>query len=560
MSFSLKKLSLSTKVSLLAIVGTFVFGFVLIASSLSIVNERMTLEKYNHLSSNLDFVKGILKTKGNHFEIRDGKLVVGDFVLTGNLDFIDDVVRMGGGAITIFQGDERVATNALKQDGTRAVGTTLAQGPIYDSIFKDRKPFRGDSVVTGKAYFGAYDPILDKDGKVIGVLFAGFSKDEHFKTLSSVRMTVGTLAGVAGVFLALGLYWLIRRQLAPLIQMEEVMQALQKEDVTVTVPAQDRGDEIGQMARAVQAFKESTIEKIKMRGESERQKLEAEKDRKALLAAMADEFEESVGKVVQAVGTAAHELETSAKDLSGMADQTSNQTAIVAAATEEASGNVSTVASAAEELAASINEINRQIKQSSEVAGQAVDEVRRTDKTVSTLSEAAGQIGEVVKLIQDIAEQTNLLALNATIEAARAGEAGKGFAVVASEVKNLANQTGRATEEISSKIATVQNVTNDAVKAIRSIGTIIEHIDEITRMIAEAIRQQEGATREISNNVQQVSAGTSEISTNIISVTDAADGSRQAAEAVLRASEELSKQSEQLSIEIKTFVSTVRQG
>ncbi|MDD2326228.1 MAG: methyl-accepting chemotaxis protein, partial [Alphaproteobacteria bacterium] len=396
----------------------------------------MTLEKYTHLSSNLDFVKGILKTKGDHFEIRDGKLVVGDFVLTGNLGFIDDVVRMGGGAITIFQGDERVATNALKQDGTRAVGTTLAQGLIYDSIFKDRKPFRGDSVVTGKAYFSAYDPILDKEGKVIGGLFAGFSKDEHFKTLSSVRTTVGTLAGVAGVFLALGLYWLIRRQLAPLIQMEEVMQALQKEDVTVTVPAQDRGDEIGQMARAAQAFKESTIEKIKMRSESERQKLEAEKDRKALLAAMADEFEESVGKVVQAVGTAAHELEISAKDLSGMADQTSNQTSIVAAATEEASGNVSTVASAAEELAASINEINRQIKQSSEVAGQAVDEVRRTDKTVSTLSEAAGQIGEVVKLIQDIAEQTNLLALNATIEAARAGEAGKGFAVVASEVKN----------------------------------------------------------------------------------------------------------------------------
>lgn len=186
--------------------------------------------------------------------------------------------------------------------------------------------------------------------------------------------------------------------------------------------------------------------------------------------------------------------------------------------------------------------------------------MKRTDSTVSTLSDAATQIGDVVRLIQDIAEQTNLLALNATIEAARAGEAGKGFAVVASEVKNLANQTGRATEEISKKIVTIQNVSSQAVGAIRSIGDVIGRIDSISRTIAEAIHQQEAATREISNNVQQASTGTAEISSSIVSVTHASSESRAAASEVLSASAELSKQAETLRKEIVGFVATVRQG
>ena len=176
-------------------------------------------------------------------------------------------------------------------------------------------------------------------------------------------------------------------------------------------------------------------------------------------------------------------------------------------------------------MTASIGEIDRQVGESTRIAHEAVDQVTRTNATVSTLSEAATQIGDVVKLIQDIAEQTNLLALNATIEAARAGEAGKGFAVVASEVKNLANQTGRATEEISNKISTVQNVSIEAANAIRTIGTTIESINNISGIISDAVKQQTSATKEISSNVQQVYAGTSEVSSSIVKVTGAASES-----------------------------------
>jgi methyl-accepting chemotaxis protein len=140
----------------------------------------------------------------------------------------------------------------------------------------------------------------------------------------------------------------------------------------------------------------------------------------------------NVQSVAEFVANAAGELDSSAQVMNGAVDRVSQQSAAVAAASEEASTNVQTVASAAEELSSSITEISRQVVHSTEIAQSAADEAERTNATVESLSAAGQKIGEVVELINNIAGQTNLLALNATIEAARAGDAGKGFAVVAS--------------------------------------------------------------------------------------------------------------------------------
>jgi methyl-accepting chemotaxis protein len=118
----------------------------------------------------------------------------------------------------------------------------------------------------------------------------------------------------------------------------------------------------------------------------------------------------------------------------------------------------------------------------------------------------------VVDMINAIAGQTNLLALNATIEAARAGEAGKGFAVVASEVKSLAGQTAKATEEVTTQIKTIQQLTHEAVDAIKAVGEVITQIDGINATIAAAIEEQDATTHSIVGNVHDAATGTSEVS------------------------------------------------
>ena len=181
-----------------------------------------------------------------------------------------------------------------------------------------------------------------------------------------------------------------------------------------------------------------------------------------------------------------------------------------------------------------------------------------TQDNVEGLSEAARKIGEVLQLINDIAEQTNLLALNATIEAARAGEAGKGFAVVASEVKNLANQTAKATESISGHISGIQTATGSAVGAIQGIGAIITQVSEITSAIAGAVDEQSAATREIAQNVQQAATGTSEVNTNIAGVSEAANDTGAASTQVLSTAGDLARQAELLRSEVDTFLVGVR--
>jgi len=344
----------------------------------------------------------------------------------------------------------------------------------------------------------------------------------------------------------------------PINAMAAAMATLAGGDKTIVIPAQGRKDEIGKMAAAVQVFKENMIKTDQMTAEQEEMKKRAEIEKKAAMNKMADDFESTVKGVVNAVSTAATELQSSAQAMSSTAEETSRQSTAVAAASEEASTNVQTVASATEQLSASVAEIGRQVTKSTQISAKAVADAQATNRTVENLDTAAKKIGDVVQLINDIASQTNLLALNATIEAARAGEAGKGFAVVASEVKSLANQTAKATEEIGAQIAAIQSEVGQSVEAIKGIGATIQEISEISTTIAAAVEEQSAATQEIARNVQQASAGTSDVSTNISGVTQAAGETGQAAGQVLSAAEELGRQSVTLQQQVDEFIATIR--
>jgi len=367
-----------------------------------------------------------------------------------------------------------------------------------------------------------------------------------------VLLAAGLAAGAVIAFIT------ARAIATPIQGMTDSMGKLAKGDMSVTVPGVGRSDEIGDMASAVQVFKDNMIETERLRAEQAETEKRVAVQRKADMNKLANEFQAAVGNIVETVSSASTELEASASSLTKTAETTQSLSTTVAAASEEASANVNSVASASEELASSVNEIARQVQESSKIAGEAVQQAQRTDTRISELSRAAGRIGDVVKLITSVAEQTNLLALNATIEAARAGEAGKGFAVVASEVKALAGQTAKATEEISAQVAGMQSATQDAVGAIKEIGGTIGRISEIAAAIAAAVEQQGAATQEISRNVQQAAQGTAQVAANITDVNRGASETGSASSQVLSSAQSLSNESNHLKLEVDKFLNTVR--
>ena len=267
---------------------------------------------------------------------------------------------------------------------------------------------------------------------------------------------------------------------------------------------------------------------------------------------------ENVENVLGVVAKEANELQAVSTQLTNSANDTNEKAVIVSAAAEEATTNVQTVASATEELSVSISEISGQVTNASEIAQQAVGEVNSANETIVGLSDASTKIGNVIGLINDIAEQTNLLALNATIEAARAGEAGKGFAVVASEVKSLASQTAKATDEISNQIGQMQSTTQNAVSSMEGISSIIQKIEETAAGIAAAVEEQSAATSDIASNIQQAAQGTSEVSSNIQDVTVAAQQSGEAAQSVNTAADLLADESNKLKEQVAAFIENLK--
>lgn len=425
---------------------------------------------------------------------------------------------------------------------------------IVDSALNGMTAFGATRDLSGTAAYASAEPL-----EILGTKFAIVvtqTQEEALQPVNSIRNWV-LLLSILFICMAASAGYFVTAQVTRRISgLVKTMSTLADGDTSVEIRGTSDADEVGDMANAVQVFRQNAIDRVHLTDEARRQE-DANKTRQNTVQDLIQDFDSGIQTVLVSVGDTLDQMRCTAESLTEISDTAAHQTTEARETSGIASDNVQSVASAAEELSASIEEIGRQVAESTDVVRQAADMTNMANDQVAGLAEAANRIGEVVGLIKAVAEKTNLLALNATIEAARAGEAGRGFAVVASEVKELASQTADATEEISSQITGIQSATGEAVTAIGSIFDIMQKVESYTSTIAAAVEEQGAATGEISRSVVEAANGTQSLTSNVTEVSKAVSETAQSAMQVQSASNEVKTKTDELRTSVDRFLKNV---
>ncbi|WP_404339701.1 methyl-accepting chemotaxis protein [Sphingomonas sp. MMS12-HWE2-04] len=565
-------LSLATKTTAISLAALLTLALTIFTIADRAITADAGAQAAQRQETNMRVAWQVLKGYGSDFRVEGDSLFVGETKLNDNTAPVDLVKQLVGGTATVFLGDKRITTNVTKPDGSRAVGTPLAAGPARDAVLGKGETFRGDADILGKPFYTAYDPIKDASGKTIGILYVGLSKDEALAAVASLRwsMAIGVL--IVTLLVGAAIFAISRKMFGPLGTMDASMQALASGATSIEIAGRDRADEIGRMAKALVTFRDAAIAKQQMEASTR----VADAERETAMALLNDtlrrvatgdlgakigadfpngyaelkaNFNQAMESLSSLVGTV---LESTNTIRSGSTE--------IAVASEDLARRTESNAASLEETAAAITQMNGRISETATAATRTVERADRAISVVDTgravannaveamhrVNEGTKGIDSVIEGLDKIAFQTRVLAMNAAVEAGRAGEAGRGFAVVADLVSALAM---RSEEEAARARGQLTATQTDIVDAVDAVGKVDNALSEIVGTVGEV----HGLLSTIASDNQAQSGAIGEISVAIGAMDRSTQQNAAMVEQTSAAARNLSDQVDRLAEHARAF-------
>ena len=512
-------------------------------------------------------VKSIQEIMDNRYpgewHIENGMLCKGTQKIEGSTEVVDALGNTMGGHVTFFRGNTRVATT-VQQEGKRSVGT-VASDQVQEVVLKQGANYTGSANVLGESYESAYRPLKNSAGEIIGMVFVGLSVHELDDIQNKFILSTIIALLIIGVMMGGIGWWMIGRTLRPLHQVVVSMQEIAEGDMRGN-PLKETADEIGELAASANLMRDKLRRLLMGVNDSTDSVTESAEMLK-------DQAEQTQLSIQQVAESAVH-----------LADGTNKQVQIVTELQDicvKMRQHMHILHADAKVMAEAAQHSQEKAADGRKTVGHAVTQIQNiaqqvnaSAEVVGTLGQRSSEIGTIVETISNIADQTNLLALNAAIEAARAGDAGRGFAVVAEEVRKLAEQSSNAARNITELVKTIQQ---DTDKAVASINEGNESVSEgaasataaghAFQMIEEQIGKLNKTVEDAIASIETLNAVTHDIDHNMAAVMDASRMATDEAQNVSAAAEQqaatmhdiseannqLAKQAESLSAEVKKF-------
>ena len=502
------KLNLTAQISLcvtVPIVILVLFAVLALRSTGNLMAERMLEQRLSISDHALSEMLSLVSSDTFHMEGDD--LYLGSLNLTADNSIIDKYQQDTSIDVAIFYGTTRRATTVRNADGSRAVGTLLSD-VAYQQLKTTGSYFSNDVVVNGEPYYAMYMLMADYGTGDEVTMCTGISAASARAIYESrLRSTAIFMVVIAAV--SLGLVILIARGIvmsikASIDNLDEVAKG--RLNFTVSEKLTARGDEVGNIARAIDSLMNEFIDIVhNLHGSSN------------TLTDFSQSIRENFSSINEAIGDINNAVEEVAISATSQANETQDVAELMkemGTAVEKSSANIGTLMKITGEMETTNHEVSETLDSLVSISNSTRESIEKVQRQTNDTNQSAMEIQNVVSFISDIAGQTNLLSLNASIEAARAGDQGRGFAVVADEVRQLAEQSRQSADQIEEIVRKLIENSNSNVDAMNVVmGEIKVQHDKLNQ------------TKDVFEHLQS----------EITNVTNAVDGISQEIESIDKA-------------------------